>query len=319
MKGLFISVLMILIGILSGMKSVAQPFSALLTVRYAGVSIQRTATLQEFSISQGAQMPFGAGDILRTDDTGRALITLGSIGEWLILPNSTLMLHEFSYNSPTWSLSATLNGVLIHSFKETSSLEYHLQTQDFDITNPALHSAVWSYEEQPDVFTVITGIGEIQLEGVKYILEANQAFWGDIAHPLVVTHLEPPLNAPRVEAHLFGCNGEIETVDNVGVLVRRGIGTGQERLGLIPDQAQVSVMASNESGYWLRIQYLSGFSWIVGNTVKTSCNNLKKLPDNTPIERFLQVVNPLQSEVTLLQPFYQTPLQDTFFYQFSAP
>ncbi|MEM6283180.1 MAG: hypothetical protein AAF787_13375, partial [Chloroflexota bacterium] len=68
-----------------------QEVAALLTVTHPGVEVRRVNTEAWIALSQGAVTIFGTGDSVRTDETGRALISTDE-NTLLILPTSEFAL-----------------------------------------------------------------------------------------------------------------------------------------------------------------------------------------------------------------------------------
>lgn len=315
MKRLLVVCLLVVVTVLVAAQG-AIAFSALMTVRYERVSFQRDNTPLEFRLRRGVQMPVGDGDTISTGEEGRVRLVF-PFGEWLLLPSSVLRLEALAQEGESWRVEASLeSGVLVQKLRPDAQVSYRLQAGVIQISSPARHFALW---HAGDISTLAVAEGEAQVRvgsGDVSTVGQAQALWTTLGDTRLVADLSFPLNNARIEAHLFGCVGVVETIFDTGVLVRRGIGQRQERLGLIPNGAEVRVMAINEAGYWLRIQYLSAFSWIFEEAVKHDCDDQPRLPDNSPLERIMRLVNPNASEIDLLKPFYQTPFEDTFFYQY---
>jgi hypothetical protein len=285
-----------------------------LEVRYGDVEIRRGNTDQWFRLPIGAVMPVGEGDSLRTDESGRAHLQVSMFGEILILPVTTLTIDQYAPDTEKpYRLQMTVEGVIIQQL-DPEQFNYQLNTTDFRVLTAPQWAAVWSFEEGVDVLAIQMGTTQIQMpDTTAMTIQDGEALWGDPINPTILT-TPSPINAAKLEAQLFGCDAVVSTPGKNGVNVRRGIGQFNEKLGLIPDEAIVSAMALNEAGFWVRIQYLSGFSWIVEDSLIYDCPNLPRLDDNTRPERIYSVINPLESEVALLQPFFQTPKEDAFFY-----
>ncbi len=303
--------------ILGGVAQTQERYSGILTVRYGLVQFVRENTVQAFPLTQQAVMPFGEGDTLTTGDEGRALIAL-PMGEWMLLPNSSLTLTRLERIEEVWYIDATIDGVLVQVARSETNAEVNIQAGNLVIRGRGLQMAVWHYPQTLASVALAEGALLVlnTLTEETFAMSTGDALWSDVRSTQLIQALGFPLNASRFEAHLFGCEGVVDTIGDIGVLVRRGIGQRHERLGLIPDGAKVSVLAINDAGYWLRIQYLSGFSWIIEEAVNHDCNNLTRLPDNSLLERIMRIVNPSDREIEFLKPYYQTPLEDTFFYQY---
>lgn len=299
--------------------AMAQQRAALMTVRYGVVEVQRVGTSAWLRVPVGAVMPLVAGDSVRTKRSGRVHFALSNGAELLMLQDSQLTLITYSDAAVAPQFEASVEGITIWRFQDPAAFGLvALHATNFTLTQFAEHFAVWSLPEQHDTLAVALGQASAEINERPYVVTQGQALWSDPANPQYIT-LEPPVNAVRVEAELFGCRGIVQTTRFRGVNVRRGIGQQEELLGLIPNGAEVLVLARNRADYWLRVQYLSTFSWIVKEAVRfneSNCPNLRVFPDNSPLERIGSVVNALNSEVALLEPFFSTPPNDWLFYRY---
>jgi hypothetical protein len=311
----FLTLTLVLLSSLLAHSQAPQELAGILNVRYDGVQIRRANTEAWLPLGSGAVMPFGSGDSVRTDTTGRVSIRFAG-GEVLVLPETEFTLTRYAPQETLGQVEwqASLIGVMVQRWN-THPLPYSLQMTDGTLIQAGEVSAVWSLPEQSDTIALHIGEGTAVIGQENLRIPAASTAWLDPAAPRIVA-LDYPLNAARLEAELLGCEAVIDTVGEIGVLVRRGIGRFNERLGLIPHGAIVNAMAINASGYWVRIQYRAGFSWIVEDAVTMNCPDLPRVSDQTPPERISSVINPSEAEIALLEPFFQTPLQDTFFYQY---
>lgn len=315
----FIGMLIALAWLVQADNVMAQQRAVVLSVRYGVVEMQRVGTRDWLPLRAGAVLPIVAGDSVRTGRNGRVHFDLRNGTELAMLQDSRLTLVTYGDIDNERSFEADVEGITVWRVQDPSGFTgFTIRATDFTLTQAAEHFAVWSLPEQHDTLAVAEGEAIAQVGTETYTLPQGQALWADLDNPQQI-ELEAPLNAARLEARLLGCRGIIETSQLRGVNVRRGIGQQQERLGLIPNQSEVYVLARNQANFWLRVQYLSAFSWIVKEAVRfdeANCPNLRVLPDNTPHERISGIMNPLPSEITLLKPFFNTPLDDTFFYQY---
>lgn len=292
--------------------------AASLEVRYGEVEIRRTNTEEWLLLPVGAITPVGEGDAIRTGDRGRAYLGFQNDGEILLLPSSTLMIERYRYQQDNQGESVSFHGSLVGVMVQRWNVTYfgyELTLEDPDtllLDTGGSPSAVWAIPDQPDAIAIPTRYADITQNGETQTFEGGGVIWLD--NPPQFVPMEQPLNAARAEAQLLGCDALVETMGANGVNVRRGIGQLNEKLGLIPDGATVRAMAINESRFWIRIQYLSAFSWVVLDALEIDCPDLRVLPDQTRPERLLAAVNVLDSEIPLLEPFFGLPADDPFFY-----
>jgi hypothetical protein len=257
-------------------------------------------------------MPIGSGDRIRTDETGRVELAFDG-GVILLLPESEL--HLIAYE-PSASggvrVEAALMGVLVQRW-DVPPTEYALQLEDgvYTLTSPAEHSAAWALPNLTD--SVAVAAGEAVLQGLAELrLQAGEVAW--LAQPAQVVALQGALNNARLEGALFGCAGFVSTDQGQNLLVRRGMGTGYQPLGFIPNREPISAMAVNQSGSWVRIQFRNQFGWVLRLALDIDCPDLLRLPDSTPQERLYNVIEYAPNETDLLRPFYGDPRDDPFFY-----
>jgi hypothetical protein len=292
----------------------SEPYAAVLTVIHPGVTIQRANTSAWLPLSTGSVAPFGAGDRLRTDDTGRAFVSFGPESRMLVLPGSVYQLERLDLNGQI-QLTGNLSGIAVHSMGPVAS--YRLTLHNSVITQPATLFATWAEAQPPLGVTVAEGSLEVSACEQSWSLQPGQGLYVSDETREVIT-FDPPWNIARMQGLLEGCPGIVATVGNVPLRVRIGPGEGYIRMGGF-DQAQaVLIMAVNESLGWYRIQFLSGFGWLLKAAVRTECENLPVLPDNTS-EQPLFIRDASPDEIELLRPFFGSPVINGWFYQWTTP
>ncbi len=283
-------------------------YAALLTITHSGVEIRRANTEAWVALPENSESPFGVGDVLRTDETGRALLTFLDQIDLLILPESTYELLEFGNE-----LDARINGYAVQRQTQTPRFRaYRLEVMGsapLVVTSPAAWLAVW-----PDVVTVAEGEAKIITNDVEHTVTAGEGIRAVPGGEPDITPLESPLNAARLVGLLDGCPGEMDTVNNLNVNVRFGSDLRQGVIGNIPNATPVSVMGVNLSGTWYRIQAFSGFGWVQQPLVANTCADLPILPDDQ-FERSIGIFEVLPLELALLEPFFGPPTSDLWFYR----
>lgn len=293
-------------------------YASALNVRYEGVELLRANTTEWLPLNTvGTIAPFGEGDIMRTDVSGRASLTFGDAFEILILPNSTFELTQFAQDDTgTFQFEARVQGVMVQSTFTPDIIgnqTFVLENAEITITDSADLFSLWVYDDQPSTITVAEGELTVFDSDNSTLINANQAYRFD-ADEATIHDLDQPLNAPRLTGILEGCLGTVQTEGNVNLFVRTGIGRGFQPMDAISPNTVVPIMGVTESG-WARIQFLSGFGWLLASALVTECTDLPTLPDDSPEEQFLTVINVTESEVAILQPFFGRPIDDRFFYQ----
>lgn len=294
----------------------AENIAAGLRVMYPGVEIRRANTERWMPLAPDAEMPFGAADMLRTDETGRVLLNFAEQGDLLILPSSTVELVAFTLHSGnSLQLSIRLDGHAIQRIVSNTTFEiFRLESQNMVVIQPARLFGVWAMDDSPPVVVVAEGEARIDIAGKEFQLPAGHGLRVLPSVSLAATPLDPPFNAAQLIGKLDGCPGETQTSDKRGVNVRVGPGFDYAIVGSIPKNRAVRVMAVSEFGDWYRIQAYSGFGWMQASLVTNNCENLPVL-SGIIVERNLSVWNVSPEELTRLELFYGPPGEDLWFYR----
>jgi uncharacterized protein YgiM (DUF1202 family) len=177
------------------------------------------------------------------------------------------------------------------------------------------NAGLWASDSQADIIIVDEGYAAVEFNERTVTIGSGE---GLRYHPdeLYLTRMDEPYNRARLIGVLDGCAGLVHTVENTrGVIVRTGPGRGFQRLGLIEDDKQTTLLAKTESSGWTRIQYANAFGWVVSLAVESNCD-LTILPNDIPEEETLRAINANERELSILRPFFGNPALDGFFYQF---
>ncbi len=315
-KILFYSLLFMLFASLSAVSG-QETYSAVLHVRYPGVEIQRAGTQHWLPLAMGSEAPFGNGDQLRTDKSGRAWITFWDDAQVLILSNSLYQLETLTLTDGegTELVGRLIDGVAVHYLAQTPpTLTYQLKLHDAVVTAPGKLFATWVRPEQIFSLTVADGAVDIQMDDTITV-RAGEGVFRKVGLQQVIT-FDPPWNAAQMRGLIEGCPGMVDTVGEVPLRVRIGPGTGYVAMGGFAFRQPVQIMAVNESRGWYRIPFLGGFGWILRSAIETDCQNLPVLPDDT-IESPEYAVNASEDEIRLLEPFFGQPLLNEWFFQWA--
>ncbi len=301
--------------LLGGVQPLAQTaddqYAATLEIARRGVEVRRVETRQWIALPQGAQIPVGAGDQLRTRRSGRALLSFVDGSQLLVLPSSALTIETYRpVSDEAWQLQARLDGVGV--MRNVAITDLALATFNFTVSDAIAHFAIWADPSQADVITVAEGAITVSTRDARaYALNAGEAFRYAPDEPLLLT-LDAPFNRARVlVATDSTCAGSIQTRDDAGVYL--GAGTGYEQRGFIDEAGTYPLFARTRSGFWTRIQFGNGFGWIVTELVDVRCF-LPIVPDDTGERTREQVIAPSTQELDLLRPFFGDLSDDPWFY-----
>lgn len=298
----------ILLFLFIGFAHAQDSFAAALEITYDGVEIRLAGTAQWLRLRDEAVTAFGAGDVLRTNDLGRAWLHFSENNSLLILPNSEFRLDAYDSEQ----LEATLMGTAILRGMYSRGLAIHLQ----QITLIGLEgtAGLWASPLQADIVTIAVGLAAVRSGSLVSEIHTGEGF-RDNAEGGEVSALEMPYSAARLIGTLDGCSGLVQTGELAGVRVRTGAGRGYQQRGLIDNGEQAILLGQSESSGWTRIQFASGFAWITSFALETDCV-LPILPNDSPEEDITRVVNGDERELDLLLPYFGSPLFDGFFYGF---
>jgi len=290
--------------------------SAVIDVRYEGVEISRENTDIWLPLPRGAIAFIGSGDTIRTTATGRVDVLFDDSSHMLLLSNTDFTLTTFSSDNGTLSLEGTLNGNAVIETSEATAFDiFNLQLNDLIVTHPASLMSIWSFPDVTDAVTVAIGAATVFANDTDITIPAEAGFFAESDRTEAVS-FDPEWHAAGLEASLYGCEGQVKTAANSPLLVRSGPGRGFLAMGTLDISRVVAIMAETETTGWTRIQFLTGFGWTQSLAIESDCTDLPVFPDNSPEEKFVTVINVSDDEEEILQPFFESPANNVFSYQF---
>lgn len=270
-----------------------------------GVVFSRDNIEQTFMLPVGSVTPFGIGDSIETNTTGRAIITLSDGYSILLLPNSIYSVESFEETDPeTLSFTGTLEGVAIHDFvEETTTFRYQLNTSEFDVASSSnINFAVWASDNYLQAVTVASGTITLFSADDEFSVEATEGFAIPYSDEPVSLQSEPYHGVHAVRASV-DCQGVINTTNPLGVRVRSGASQAYIATVVVLDGTPVDIVAIDEDARWYRVALFSEFGWVSTELVEAECEGLPELPfafSEMP-ERFSAVTD---SERPFLLPYY---------------
>jgi len=290
-------------------------YAAVLRINFTGVEVRLANTEEWLSLPPNAETPLGPGDSIRTNGTGRAMLTFLDEIEVFVLPDTTLDLLTFGESADGLAVSARLIGHTIqrvHSGGEITS--FQIESSLLTVTSPAELFAVWAQDDQIAVVTVAQGQAEVSAHDQVLPVAAGGGIRVSPPDRIDEMDLGTPLNAARLIGLLDGCPGAMQTSEGVNVNVRVGPDIDSTVIGNIADEEPVRLLAIAEYAGWYRIQAFSGFGWVQNRLVDNDCEDLIVLPSIT-VEHNIGVFQLTADELALLQPFYGPPEDDLWFYR----
>lgn len=296
-------------------------YAAALHVLYTGVEVQRAGTEAWIAVRAGAQMPFGAGDQVRTLREGRALLIVAGTqpaGLLLLLPESQAAVLAFEQGEDGLRFAAQVEGRLVGTTADTTAFaDFSLETASAQVTVPSAHFAVQALPSLGTILVSAEGRLEADAQGERIALEAGQ---GVQVHNTVSAVIDVPYPASfaRLDGLVNGCPGRVRARGALDLNVRVGPSLAYEAIGVLVNDTSVRLMAVSAFGERYRIQYLSGYGTILASGVITTCRSLPVIP-YSQVEAISAITAPSPQELALLRPFYGTPDDDPLFYRGIAP
>jgi len=296
-----------------------QPVAAVVQITHEGVQLQRANTLDWLSLRAGAQAPFGIGDTLRTNKTGRALITFDGAAETLLLPGSDYRLEVFDQTSKqevNISLGL-LNGRSIQHITDVSAFaSYKLHLQHMTLQQPTMLFATQVQSDKASDVIVAQGNLTVSKDNASVDLRAGSGLRAVDALGEVI-----PMVAPQGFSFLSVTSATCLGIANAtipgetSVAVRIGPGENYLNLGNIPNGTNVAVVGKADGVSRYLTPFLSSYGWLIANGINVeSCDNIPIVPAETQIIN--GVINPEPFEMDLLTPFFGTPSQNVQFYSY---
>jgi hypothetical protein len=290
------------------------PYAAVLRVTFAEVELLRANTVSWLPLSVGAEMPIGAGDKLRTDYYGRAMIIFGDFAEGLVLPGSMLAFNEYTLDESIRVAVEIQAGRAVFAVDEGVRFDhFQINVGRARVTAPAPMFGV-QFNSDSGAASIIVGEGDttVDVAGEMFTVAAGYGLRvGDQVDPLAA--LEPPYNFARLDGMLDGCPAVIEARGEASLNVRIGPSFDYDTVGSVPNETPVYLMAVSPNGERFRIQFFSGFGWILATGVRNRCVGLPVLPYSS-VEFILRVFRPQPRELELLRPFFGEAQDDVIFY-----
>lgn len=287
--------------------------AAILRVMVEGVEIQRSGAQNRLSVAQDAEMPFGVGDTLRTDRSGRAFLVILD-AQVLVLPGAAFTLLGFQTdNRGEIEVQAQIEGRVFFALPAASQIDHFRVSADrLLVTQPAQLFGMQSYPNEPDYLVVANGAAVALVDGEEIQVRAGAGLRVDQKIEMV-DPMPTPLHFAHLEETLYGCAGVVNTNNNLDLRVRSTPFEGYYTFGSYPQGSPIELIGKSQNERWYFARYHSTFGWVLALAVITDCD-LPKIPDDS-FKDYYGAANPQPFELQLLEPFYGTPEDDPFFYR----
>ncbi len=294
-----------------------QPVAAVVQIIYEGVQLQRANTQDWLPLPVDAQAPFGIGDVLRTDKTGRAFITFADASQTLLLPGTEYQLEGFDQTDKQQVNIALrlLKGRSIQLITDVTKIEsYQLHLEHMTLTEPTKLFATQVQADNNSDVIVAQGSLTVSKAEAKLDLQAGSGLRAIDTLGEIIS-LTPPQGFSFLSVTSKTCRGIANATlpGEESVAVRIGPGEDYLNLGNIPNGTQVAIVGKADTGKRYLTPFLSNYGWVIANGINVeSCDTIPIVPaEAQPING---VTNPQPFEMDFLTPFFGMPVQNVQFY-----
>lgn len=235
---------------------------AALEVLNAGVEVKRIDTVNWVPVR--VETLIGPGDVIRTDDTGRARITFFTDGAQVDLePGTEYRIVEFSGNEEEFTLTVeVLVGITRQQFERLVG-----QGSSYKVITPGAEMTVRGTDfsirvEGDGRSSVLTHTGLVEAADAGEAAEVPPDYGLRAAVGARLSDVVPATTFEELDFALDGCPGSFTTDADVNLNVRLGPGIQFDRVGTIPPPNITNIIGVNESGGWYRIPFREGYGWV---------------------------------------------------------
>lgn len=254
--------------------------AATLEVLAGSVTVQRVNTTNPIEIRFEAVV--GVGDIIRTDDEGRARITFFADGtDTEILPNSEYRIDEFNAVTETdFTLSAS---VLLGQTRQRLG-RILSPNSSYDVSTPSMTLAARGTEfdirvEVGGRAAMLVTSGAVNAATDDEATASVESEFGIRADSEAgLSDVVRASTFEELDAALDGCIANVTGFDDTRINVRVGPSRDLPRVGTISAEEIERFFGTVTSQEWYRIEFRGGFGWILasGTTINEECARLRE-------------------------------------------
>jgi hypothetical protein len=263
------------------MQDVSGQLAATLEVIAPGVEVQRVNTVNWIAVQVEAIV--GVGDVIRTDETGKARITFFADGvDTEIQPDSEFRIERFEGNNTSFRLLASL--LLGQSIQRVGRVldadsSYDIQTPGMELTVRGTEFVVRVEDSGRSAVLVTEGTAVASAEDGSADVSAGFGTRADANG--VLSDVVVAASFDQLDAALDGCAAGVVTVDDVRLNVRLGPSIDFPRVGTADGADIDRFYGVSASGGWYRIAFSDNFGWVLASdtSLDPECAGLRVFPD----------------------------------------
>jgi hypothetical protein len=282
--------------------------AATLEVLDGTVTVQRVGTSTPIAVSVEAIV--GVGDVIRTDETGRARITFFADGtDTELLPNTEYSIEQFEGDDEQFNLSVSVfAGQTIQRLSRIVDAN-----SSYDVNTPSMALAargtIFSIRVEDDGRS-----GMIVSEGMVVAddtAEVPAEFGIRADEDSGLSDVVRASSFAELDAALDGCTASVSTVDDTRINVRLGPSLDNARVGTVAAADIGAFLGINTDSTWYRIAFRDNFGWVLASSanIEDTCAGLRVFEDTHQEDPALYsfIGDPIELELTP-EP---TPPEDT--------
>ena len=263
-KVLHLLILATLLAIAPGPVQAQDELAASLEVLNAGVEVQRVGTTQWVPIK--VESLVGQGDAIKTDATGKAIITFFNDGTAVELePDTEYQIVEFTGDDTTFTLRVeVLAGITRQQLGRLldPGSSYEVLTPGASMTARGTDFSVRVEASGRSSVLTYEGLVGAEKDRTAANIAPGYGLRAEVSGSL--SDVVPATTFDELDAALDGCAGAINTPADVRLNVRLGPDSSTARVGSIgPDEVNLLIGTDTTDG-WYRIPYRGGYGWVSG-------------------------------------------------------
>lgn len=258
--------------------------AATLEVLNPGVSVQRVNTQTFITITKEGIV--GVGDVIKTDDTGKARITFFADGtETDLQPATEYTITEFSSDGTAFQLSVeVLVGLTTQRLGRILDANSSYTVNTPGMTLAARGTVFQVRVENSGRAAMLVSEGNVTATQGEDSAVVAPEFGIRAAEGEGLSDVVRAKTFAELDAALDGCGVTVKTTDDVSLNVRLSPSLEAPRVGVVSATEVRSAFGSADGG-WYRIPFRDGFGWVLSSSgvVERECAGLRIFP-STQVE-----------------------------------